>query len=114
MYQIRPWLRGGVPDPAGAGYSAPQTPAGFQGASALETFVIIALCKLHLPYHTIPYHTSKGKEGRKDGKEGQGMDEKAGRGPISKARGRQGKGGVASWRRQSSPNSRCMLPVVLL
>jgi len=62
---------GGVPDPAGAGYSAPQTPAGFQGASALETFVIIALYKSTF---TIPYHTIllRGRRGERTGRKGKG------------------------------------------
>jgi len=54
---------GFAPAPAGRAYSAPSdTLAGYKGA------------------------TSKGREGRKDGIEGQGKEEREGRGSTSKAR----------------------------
>jgi len=42
--------------------------------------------------------TSKGREGRKDGREGQGRGEGRGGDPTFMARERRGEGGVASWR----------------
>jgi len=41
--------------------------------------------------------TSKGREGRKDGREGQGKGRREGREPTSKARGGEEKGGASCY-----------------